>query len=292
MNLNLQSIFLLFFLFSSRISLGQSDNHLFKIYNAQGVETSYEDMMTSLKQNDLIFLGELHNDPISHWFQMKILKEFNKKFGQDVILGFEMFEADDQYKIDEYLSGRISERSFEAETRLWNNYKTDYKPVFNYAKENGISIVATNIPRRYASLVYRENLEGLETLGDLQKSFIAPLPIAIDTTLNSYQKLMGGGGMSGHGGGKSYLMESQAIKDATMADRIMKYYTSGKKFIHLNGSYHSDYKEGIVSFIDDSIFKITNVTTVKVKDINTFDEDNIGKADFIILLDEDMTTSY
>lgn len=292
MNLNLQSIFLLFFLFSSRISLGQSDNHLFKIYNDQGIETSYEEMMKSLQNNDLIFLGELHNDPISHWLQIKILKEFNSNFGQDIILGFEMFEADDQYKIDEYLSGRISERSFEAETRLWNNYKTDYKPVFNYAKSNGIAIVATNIPRRYASLVYRENLEGLETLGDLQKSFIAPLPIQIDTTLETYKALMGGGGMAGHGGNQTFLMESQAIKDATMADRILKYFSPGKKFIHLNGSYHSDYKEGIISFIDDSKYKISNITTVKVKDINTFDDENIGKADFIILLDEDMTTSY
>lgn len=287
-----KSLLFLLLLYTGSIIFGQSGSPLFKIYDSQGKETSYNEMMESLSVNDLIFLGELHNDPVSHWLQIKILKEFHKKFGKDVIVGFEMFEADDQYKIDEYLAGKTSERSFEAETRLWNNYKTDYKPVFNYAKDNGLVIVATNIPRRYASLVYRENLDALETLGDLQKSFIAPLPVQIDTTLDSYRNLMGGGGMAGHGGGKTYLMESQAIKDATMADRILKYYSPGKKFIHLNGSYHSDFKEGIISFIDRSKYKITNITTVKVKDINTFDDENIGKADFIILLDEDMTTSY
>ena len=62
-----------------------------------------------------------------------------------------MFETDNQLIIDEYFSDLIKESSFESEVRLWKNYATDYKPLLNFAKQNGLKFVASNIPRRYAS---------------------------------------------------------------------------------------------------------------------------------------------
>ena len=42
------------------------------------------------------------------------------------------------------------------------NYKTDYKPIIEFAKENGINFIATNIPRRYAAMVSGGGLRALE----------------------------------------------------------------------------------------------------------------------------------
>lgn len=64
-----------------------------------------------------------------------------------------MFEADNQIVINEYFAGIIKESSFESELRKWNNYATDYKPLINFAKNEGLKFVASNVPRRYASVV-------------------------------------------------------------------------------------------------------------------------------------------
>lgn len=74
----------------------------------------------------------------------------------------EMFEADTQLKVDEYMAGLISEERFLAETYLWDNYKTDYAPVVKCAKERGIRLIATNVPRRYARAVSVGNVDALE----------------------------------------------------------------------------------------------------------------------------------
>lgn len=100
----------------------------------------------------MVFFGELHDNPVAHWLELEITKDIHTDKGKDLILAAEMFETDNQLIIDEYFSDIIKESSFEKEVRLWKNYQTDYKPLISFAKENGLRFVASNIPRRYASI--------------------------------------------------------------------------------------------------------------------------------------------
>jgi uncharacterized iron-regulated protein len=77
-----------------------------------------------------------------------------------------MFEADNQVVLDEYLKGIITGKQFETEAKMWQNYATDYKPMVDFAQKNKIPFVATNIPRRYASLVSKGGLEALNQLSE------------------------------------------------------------------------------------------------------------------------------
>lgn len=87
----------------------------------------------------------------------------------NLILGAEMFESDNQVILNEYLAGLISQSSFENEARLWPNYKTDYKPLVEFAKTNKLQFVASNVPRRYASLVNSKGFEDLMNFRIRQK---------------------------------------------------------------------------------------------------------------------------
>src|SRR5690606_9602799 len=100
------------------------------------------------------------------------------------------FEADNQLLLDEYLSGLISQKSFEEEARLWKNYKTDYKPILEFAKKHRIRVVATNVPRRYANSVYHDGFGVLDQLSPQALRFLPPLPIQMDTTQFSYMELL------------------------------------------------------------------------------------------------------
>ena len=258
------------------------------LYNAKGKKVDYDKMMKQLVKQDIVLIGEFHNNPISHWMQLEITKD--AKLHRSLVLGAEMFEQDNQAALDNYLQGKITAKGLDSSARLWNNYQTDYAPLVNFAKENNISFAATNIPRRYASMVNKGGFEVLDTLSDLEKTWIAPLPFAFDSTLPGYVNMIKM--MAGHG--TPNMVKAQASKDATMAHFILKYFVPGSLFIHYNGSYHSDNHDGIVWYLQQARpdLKIATVTTVSQKDIKKLLEENKNKADFIICVDEDMTTTY
>jgi uncharacterized iron-regulated protein len=101
----------------------------------------------------LFFLVKIHNNSIGHWLQLQVLKELAEATGKTVIVGAEMFEADAQLVLDEYLQGLIKEDHSKKEGKVWDNYETDYAPIVEFAKENILPFIATNVPRRYANVV-------------------------------------------------------------------------------------------------------------------------------------------
>ncbi len=274
------------------VNLSFSQSVGFKIYNAKGKQVSVEDMAEKMAKYDVVLLGELHNDPIAHWVQLKTTKLIGES-GKEMVLGAEMFEADNQLLLDEYTSGLIKTSNFEKEARLWPNYKTDYKPLVEYAKENDLQFVATNVPRRYASYVVKNGLEGLETLNDEAKSYIADLPILFDTLTPGYAEMMQMG--MGHGMGIDPLnmVKAQAIKDATMSQNILTNFPKKGIFIHYQGDYHSANKGGIYWYIQKTDAKkdVVALSTVSAENLD-WDASYAGRAEFILVVDEDMTKTY
>jgi uncharacterized iron-regulated protein len=256
---------------------------------------TFDKMMKGLKDADVVFFGENHNNSICHWLQLQVLKELAEVSGKNVVVGAEMFEADAQLVLDEYLEGLIKEDHLETEGKVWKNYKTDYAPLVQFAKANDMPFIATNVPRRYANLVARNGLTALNDLDDQAKSYIAPLPIEVNYELSSYKEIekMMGGHMGGHGGSKN-MVDAQAIKDATMAHFISKNWSEGSVFYHLNGLFHSKNHEGIVAFLKQSNPTL-NVVTISVADqdsIENLEDENQGLADFVIAIPSDMTKTY
>ncbi|MFT3826317.1 MAG: ChaN family lipoprotein [Chitinophagaceae bacterium] len=264
------------------------DKPAYVLYNAKGKKVSYKKMIEELARQDIVLFGEFHNNPIAHWLQLEVTTDCKQK--RDLVLGAEMFERDNQEALTLYLQGQINGKQLDSMARLWRNYNTDYAPLVNFAREYTLPFVATNVPRRYASMIARGGFEALDTLQEADKKWIAPLPIAYDAELPGYKKMLEM--MPGHGGAN--LPKAQAIKDATMAYSILQYYKPGSLFIHFNGAYHSDNYEGILWYLkkDRPELKYATISTVSQKDINSLLEENKGKADFIICVDEDMTTTY
>ena len=228
----------------------KTDKPAYRLFNSEGKNSNYEKVLKEASSADVVFFGELHNNPICHWLQYELSLDLYKKKNGNIILGAEMFEADNQLILNEYLSGKISPKSYKKEARLWPNYKTDYAPLVELAKDSGLQFIATNIPRRYASLVYKKGFEGLDELSAQAKLYIAPLPIEYDSTLNCYASMLEGmGGMGSHV--TQTLPMAQAIKDATMAFNIAGVAEeSGSLFVHYNGSYHSDNFESILWYLN------------------------------------------
>ncbi|MGC9342009.1 MAG: ChaN family lipoprotein [Bacteroidales bacterium] len=288
----MKKLIVLVILTFSFLSIFSQNYDAYVIYNSKARQVGFDKVLKKVSDADIVFFGESHNDPIAHWLQLKLIEDLPGMAEGQVIAGAEMFETDNQLILDEYLSDFIDDKRFEAGARLWNNYKTDYKPLIIAAKENDIPFIATNIPRRYANMVSKQGFESLNELTDEAKELMAPLPIPYDPEVPAYKKMME---MSmGHGMANENFPKAQAIKDATMAHFILENFEEGMHFIHFNGSYHSDNYDGIIWYVNEYRpgLNIKTITTVSQDDIYSLEEKNAAKADFIIVVPSDMTKTY
>jgi uncharacterized iron-regulated protein len=208
-----------------------------------------------------------------------------------------MFETDNQLLIDEYFTGIIKESSFESEVRSWKNYTTDYKPLVTFANKNELKFLASNIPRRYASVVASGGFEALQKLSPEALKYIAPLPIEYDPELPCYKDMLSmGGSIGGTMGDKvnENLPKAQAIKDATMAKSIADNWQKGRTLIHFNGSYHSDRHMGIIWYLNkyNPSVKVITIAAVLQDDIDKMSDESKHLADFVIVIPSSMTRTY
>lgn len=267
----------------------RSEKPAYRLYNAKGKPVTYEELLADARAADIILFGELHDLSVVHWLEYELMTDLYQTRGKELILGAEMFEADNQLIIDEYLSGKVVDKNFESEARLWQNYKIDYKPLLSFARDSGLAFIATNIPRRYAALVNRKGFEGLDSLSPEAKRWIAPLPVAYDPELACYKDIV-----SNMGNTPSHVTQNiaraQAIKDATMAHFILANYKPGSVFLHFNGSYHSDNFQGIVWYLQrtNPDLKILTVSSVQQTDLREMNEEWKGKGNYILVVPESM----
>ncbi|HAA16535.1 MAG TPA: iron-regulated protein [Cytophagales bacterium] len=265
----------------------------YQLFDRDGNIVAYEELLATAAEADVVLFGELHNNSMVHWLQRQLTEDL--AHGQrPLVLGAEMFETDDQLLLDEFLGGVILEKDFEKESKLWPNYATDYKPMVTTAKEEGLPFIGTNVPRRYAALVSRQGLEALNDLPTEAQALCAPLPITIDYELPSYKAMIEM--MGDHMGGMDprFFVQAQALKDATMADRILAYWEPGTTFLHYNGTYHSKDFEGISWYLKQTNpdLKIVTIHSVEQASLAQCEEEYKGTAHFVLAVPENMSKSY
>jgi uncharacterized iron-regulated protein len=289
------SIILILLCLFQTSQLFSQDKPAYVIYTANGKKTTFEKLVESTENKELILFGEFHDNPISHWLQLELTKEMYAEVGSNLQLGFEMFEQDQQVLLSQYLLGDLTAKQFKDTMRLWPNYETDYAPIIDFAKTNKLFCVASNVQRKYASLLFKKGRKALDTLSLTIKSQMAPIDFIVDTTLSQYKEVYTMGGHMGVNMGKN-MVESQAFKDATMAQFIMANpgRKEGSVHLHFNGAFHSDFHQGILWYVQQkqTNMRVLTISTVTQEDVRKLDKEHLGRADFIICVPESMTRTH
>lgn len=264
----------------------------YSVFTGKGDASSIEAIVNALEGTDAVFLGELHDDSVGHAVQFEIFKKAVEKYypSRKVTLSLEMFESDVQIILDEYLKGLISENHFMLSSRPWGNYKTDYRPLVELAKEKRLDVVAANAPRRYVNMVSRGGREALNPLTKEAKKWLAPLPYAeaSDAYSKKFKALMGPSPEAQMGIDK--ILSSQSLWDATMAYSVARSLkkNKGSLVVHLNGGFHTENRLGTVEhFLRYRKRAKALVVTIKYvddfKNFNKARDTDVG--DFVILTD-------
>jgi uncharacterized iron-regulated protein len=255
----------------------------------------FEELASRLAKADLVFVGEQHDDPATHRMELAILEGIARR-RDSVVLSLEMFERDVQPLLDRYVSGSIGEDSLLAAGRPWKNYRNDYRPLVELARQKGWPIVASNVPRPLASLVSRAGLAGLDTLPPERRSQAAGgFECGEDQYYRRFVAEMGD--LSSHGGSsdtssvkarvdRMYL--AQCVKDETMGESIARAWRPGRLVVHYNGSFHSDFGLGTADRTKRRLGKVKTfvVTVVPVGDLDVLSVKNAERkrADYLLFV--------
>lgn len=276
---------------SATAQLAYSEDQ-FRAFDAKGSSVTLDRVLAAADEADVLFLGEQHDDAVGHAIQAEVFRRIVEKNAgrRKIVLSLEMFERDVQTVVNEYLAGLITENHFLLSSRPWGNYKTDYRPLVELAKEKKLPVIAANAPRRYVNMVSRGGRSKLDGLSKEARTWLPPLPYSEASAeyAKKFKALMGTSAEAKMG--IDNILSSQSFWDASMAywvaESLKKH--KGALVIHLNGSFHTEGRLGTVEHLLKYRPKTKIVvTTMRYEaDFKTFDSgkhSNLG--DFVILTD-------
>ena len=111
----------------------------------------------------VIYVGETHNRFSHHVVQLEIIRNLHKR-GTKIAIGMEMFPRPVQQVLDDYIAGKIDERTFLKKSgyfRFWGFDYNLYRPILQFARSEHIPVVALNIPKEIVDKVAQSGLESL-----------------------------------------------------------------------------------------------------------------------------------
>ena len=244
------------------VGIGLGSDHLFSATGATAgvgperaiattaADPPHEDVLDTLKQATVIYLGETHTDTADHVAQLEIITEMHQARG-DIAIGLEMFQRPFQPVLDQYIAGEITEAELieqsEYETRWGYDWEL-YAPIFRYAQAEQIPLMALNTPSEVSLKVARQ---GRASLSGADLEHIPPIA-DIDTSDEDYQAMVAQvfGHHGGHGNsGPSFenFFAAQVLWDETMAAAVADFVMASPdtQVIVLAGEGHIVYNFGI-----------------------------------------------
>ena len=240
------------------------------IHNGTDMVTA-EEMIDILQGTDIVFVGEQHDDQFAHQWELFIWEALASG---ERALALEMFETDVQPLLDAYLLDEISEDVFLEGSRPWSNYAGGYSPLIEYARENGYTVIAANVPRMHAAAVARGGLDAISDESGLED-------ISVDSSNVLYRDMflatMEAIGDQMHGMPMDPLdmYRAQLLKDAVMARSVLN-----GRCVFICGSFHSDYHSGIPDQLPPGTDYLTVTILAENGDLDA------EMADFVIVRDD------
>ena len=185
-------------------------------------DLDFESLGARLAQERVVMIGEVHDRYDHHLNQLELICRLHRRH-PDLAIGLEFFQQPFQGPLDAYVERRIDTRDMLAQTEYYNRWQFDYRlyaPILEFAREQGIPVVALNVRQEISSKVAREGISGLS---DAER---AQFPAQLDRNLPGYRERL-------HAVFNEHpeiqdmnfenFVDAQLIWDEAMAERAARY---------------------------------------------------------------------
>jgi uncharacterized iron-regulated protein len=141
-------------------------------------------LLDALEPSRVIMVGEIHDRYDHHLNQLAIIRGLHRR-GVDVAVAMEAFQRPYQRHLDDYVAGRIGEREMLERTQWDERWRFDvalYRDILDYARANGIPLVALNAP---SEMIRQVSTSGIDSLDPQSRSL---LPASIQLADGPYRR--------------------------------------------------------------------------------------------------------
>ncbi|EJL6394009.1 ChaN family lipoprotein [Vibrio navarrensis] len=217
----------------------RSLNHFYdyQLNSPQGQALSLQNLPSELLTADVILVGEWHTHPGIHRFQTDLLHTLSSQ--RSVALSMEQFTRDKQPVINQYLAGEIGEQPLISEGNAWPNYESDYRPLVELAKRQGLDVIAANAPKAIVRCIGRQGIGYLEKLDETERHYLAA---EINTADSLYKDKFMASMHHGQPEQTERQYAAQITWDETMAESIVNYRKAHPQtqIVHIAGKFHTE----------------------------------------------------
>ena len=225
----------------------------------------------------VVFVGEEHDQYSHHIAQLDVIRGLRER-GIDLAVGMEMFQRPFQKALDDFISGKITEREFLKESQYFKRWGYDYvlyRPILRYCRENRIPVIALNLRKEISRKVARH---GIESLTPEEKKLI---PKELDFSNAAYKarlKEVFEAHEEQELGNFEYFYQAQILWDETMAESVAQYLKTHQErhMVVLAGIGHIGFGYGI----PDRVKRRTGKDVVTIA--STTDVSDPGLADYFL----------
>lgn len=213
------------------------------VSTALGQAVTFEQLVADLAAVQVVYIGETHTSKAHHAVQLQLIQALHSKH-PSMSIAVEMFDRSYQHVLDDWSNGRLNREAFLRQTHWYANWRYDfelYAPIFEFAKENQIPLVALNLPFHIASKI---RVGGIDHLSADDKKF---LPADIDTGEPRHREYVQGVFKRHSFGGRTQFEDfylAQCVWEDGMAEAVAANLNTSSMVV-LAGNGHLQYKYGI-----------------------------------------------
>jgi uncharacterized iron-regulated protein len=206
-----------------------------------------EQLWSALEKADVIYVGETHDDPADHRYELELIRGLLKR-KMRFALGWEMFDETQQTVMDAWASHAISLEEMLAKTdfqKHWGIYSPVYEQILQIAGAANIPNVALNAPPDLVRKIARG-----EPLTTEERARVPTGFVATEKGYRNFVAMMGD-----HPGLKEgdqhRFFDAQNVWDQTMASRILEFKHRHPKMLLLvlTGRGHVSGGSGIPFYV-------------------------------------------
>ncbi len=126
-------------------------------------ELTNRDVLAEAAGSRVVLLGETHTSKEDHLWQLQTLAGLYA-LTPELVIGFEAFPRSVQPVLDDWSAGKLSEDDFLRETNwaeVWGYDADLYMPLFEFARQNRMPMIALNVDRGLISRVGRSGWDAV-----------------------------------------------------------------------------------------------------------------------------------
>ena len=248
------------------------------------------EMLGEIDPPAVVYVGEQHDQFSYHLNQLAVIAALKKR-GLDVAVGLEMIQAPFQHTLDQYVAGDIDFEAMLMGTEFFNRWRIDprhYREIFDYARENRMSLIALNAPKELTDRVSEVGIGGLNNTErqQLPDELLEPAPdyrTVLERVFAEHQY--------DSSRDVERFIEVQRTWDEVMGKRSVEFLTAHPNhvLVVLAGLQHVVYGHGIPSRVDHDLgFDNTGVIVLSEAERNQYPD---GADVFLPLLGETLPDS-